>query len=539
MAAKMCFGRIDRQYRYVPENDYCTVTLQRKLTLSLAVGLLVPLAIVQAIQFFHIRSELNSVAANNQEILETMATRNIENIEKASTGFISRGEMDDLDKQIDQIRTIPGLIEYSLSDDRGVVKYSSIAANKRKTLPDDIKYTLLATGKPVIRRSGNALQVFRPLLSNENCAACHPKWKNGQVGGVQFFSFSDRDLVDAQTQATGSLRTIEKSTILWFGGTSLIVAAILVILTAWLLRLNLGRTVDTALKKLASGVTQTSAAAEHFAGTSEQLADGAAGQAASLEETSASLEEISSMAKHNAESAGNAKVISNQTLQLAEGGAASVAGMRQAMAEITKASTNIAEIVKDIDQISFQTNLLALNAAVEAARAGEAGAGFAVVADEVRNLARRSAQSAKRTSDMINDSVHRSERGAAISDEVAQAFEKIVANAKRVDALVAEIAEGSNEQGQGINQLNSAVAAMDQVTQRNAATAEESAEAARELDSQQKILRGVVGDLNALFATEQLPTAPVPFSSSSASGDASRLRRSDGAPVRPGAARGR
>jgi methyl-accepting chemotaxis protein len=512
------------------------VNLQQKLTLSLAVGLLVPLAVVQAIQFLHIRSELAAIAAKNEGILETMATKNIENIERASTGFIARGEMDDLDKQIDQIRTIPGLIEYSLTDAKGVAKYSSIAAHKRQTLPADIKDRLLSAGEPVIRRSGNALQVYRPLLATADCAACHQKWKTGQVGGVQFFSFSDKDLVDAQAQATGSFRAVEANTILWFVGTAIIVAVILVGLTAWLLRLNFGRTVESALKKLAGGVTHTSNAVEHLAATSQQLAEGASGQAAALEETSASLEEIASMAKHNADSAGNAKTISEQTLELAEGGATSVTGMRQAMAEITRASTNIAEIVKDIDQISFQTNLLALNAAVEAARAGEAGAGFAVVADEVRRLAQRSAQSAKRTAAMIDDSVQRSERGAAISDEVARAFERIVANAKRVDAVVAEIANGSREQGQGIGQLNSAVASMDEVTQKNAFTAEESARAARALDAQAKMLRGVVADLNALFNAQHSTTVAEPVLSVPNGRNINSFERLNGAMAQTGGA---
>jgi uncharacterized protein YoxC len=510
------------------------VNLQHKLTLSLAIGLLVPLAVVQAIQFLHIRNELNAIAVKNEEILETMAAKNIENVEKASTGFVARGEMDDLDKQIDQIRAIPGLIEYSLSDAKGVVKYSSIAAHKRKTLPSDIKDSLLSAEKPVIRRSDNALQVYRPLIANADCIACHQNWKKGQVGGVQFFSFSDKDLVDAQTQASSSFRTIEANTILWFVGTALIVAVILIVLTAWLLRLNFGRTVESALNKLAGGVTRTSSASAHLAATSQQLAEGASGQAAALEETSASLEEIASMAKHNADSAGNAKTISNQTLELAEGGAASVAGMRKAMAEITQASTNIAVIVKDIDQISFQTNLLALNAAVEAARAGEAGAGFAVVAEEVRSLAQRSAQSAKRTATMIDDCVQRSERGAAISDEVAQAFGRIVANAKKVDAVVAEIANGSREQGQGIDQLNSAVAAMDQVTQKNTSTADESAAAARELDSQAKMLRGVVAELDALFNAQHTTTVAEPVSTASGGANASSFRRRDGAVSKTG-----
>jgi len=479
------------------------VNLQRKLTLSLAVGLLAPLTVVQTIQFLHIRSELNSVAKNNQAILEDMATRNIENIEKASTGFIKRGEMEDLDKQIVQITEIPGLIEYSLTDAKGVIRYSSVASRKRQSLPAEIKDSLLLTGKPIIRRHDNALQVYRPLISSADCAACHQKWKEGQVGGVQFFAFSDTDLVVAQSQAANSFHSIENSSVLWFVATGAVVAILIVVLTAWLLRRNIGSTVNSALIKLADGATRTADAAAQFACTSQDLADGSSGQAASLEETSSSLEEIASMAKHNAESAGDAKTISHQTLELAESGSASVTDMRTAMDGIIQAARNIAAVVKDIDEISFQTNLLALNAAVEAARAGAAGTGFAVVADEVRNLAQRAAKAAKKTEAMIDDSVQRSQRGAEITEQVAESFGKIVSNAKKVDALVAQISEASKEQGQGIGQLNVAVASMDKVTQNNASTAEQSAEAARTLDQQAKMLQGVVVQLNLLFRDQR------------------------------------
>jgi methyl-accepting chemotaxis protein len=262
------------------------------------------------------------------------------------------------------------------------------------------------------------------------------------------------------------------------------------------------RSTNGALRVLTThlglGAEQANASAAQVSAASQSLAEGASEQAASLEETSASLEEIASMTKRNAESASEAKQLSNQTRQAAETGAANIVEMKTAMAAIKESSANIAKIVKTIDEIAFQTNILALNAAVEAARAGGAGAGFAVVADEVRSLAQRSAQSAQETAARIEDSVTRSEHGVRISEKVAESFEEIVVKARKVDELVGEIATASKEQDQGIQQVSVAVTQMDQVTQTNAAGAEESASAAQELNAQAEMMRQSVQTLQKL-----------------------------------------
>jgi len=218
-----------------------------------------------------------------------------------------------------------------------------------------------------------------------------------------------------------------------------------------------------------------------------------------LQTVEAATELMASNAKHHMETAKTqANTLATEARQAANGGTEAMSRMSAAIADIQKSSDETAKIIKVIDEIAFQTNLLALNAAVEAARAGEAGKGFAVVAEEVRNLAMRSAEAAKNTAAMIEGSVKNSQNGVDIAGEVSKVLDEIVTSVGKTTDLVGEIAAASQEQAQGIDQVNTAVSQMDKVTQQNAASAEESASASEELSAQAESMSHAVQELVGL-----------------------------------------
>lgn len=246
-------------------------------------------------------------------------------------------------------------------------------------------------------------------------------------------------------------------------------------------------------------------ASQQLAAASEQLSSGAQQSASSLEETASSLEEITATVRQNADNADQANQLANSSRETAEKGGAVVAQAVDAMGEINRSSRKIADIITTIDEIAFQTNLLALNAAVEAARAGEQGRGFAVVAGEVRNLAQRSATAAREIKGLIEDSVQKVETGSELVNKSGETLGAIVTSVKRVTDIVAEIAAASREQTVGIEQINKAVAQMDQVTQSNASQTEEMSGTAVALSGQAEQLQSVVAQFNLNRQAKQAP----------------------------------
>lgn len=216
-------------------------------------------------------------------------------------------------------------------------------------------------------------------------------------------------------------------------------------------------------------------------------------QAANLEETAASVEELTATVEHNADNTQQASQLAVSARDVAEKGQNTVSEAVMAMGEISASSNKIAEIIGVIDDIAFQTNLLALNASVEAARAGDQGRGFAVVASEVRNLAQRSAASAKEIKDLIQDSVAKVSAGTDLVNESGEQLLEIVTGVKKVGDIIAEIAAASREQSLGIHQVNQAVQEMDEITQQNAALAEQTSAASVSMSEQATEMKNLLG----------------------------------------------
>ena len=363
-----------------------------------------------------------------------------------------------------------------------------IAVGGAETAGIRAKYEMLAASEK---------SVVAALLTDNAAAAGE---KNSTVVGPQgdavlkeIRQYHERVMQAAQKQMAAEQGRIRAQISRWLF--VLLGALAVVLLGGWRLKNRITGELRHMAAKLADFSASSTNSASQVMSSSQSLADGAGQQAAAIEETGASLEEMASMTKRTAENAQLVNELARNARGSAEKGAEDMKTMSAAMQAIKESGDEIAKIIKTIDEIAFQTNILALNAAVEAARAGEAGMGFAVVADEVRNLAQRSAQSARATSAKIQNAIGNTARGVAISATVSQTLTEIVDKARQVDELAAAVATASREQTQGISQVNLAVGQMDKITQANAASAEQSAAAAQELNAQALAMKQTVGEL--------------------------------------------
>ena len=244
-----------------------------------------------------------------------------------------------------------------------------------------------------------------------------------------------------------------------------------------------------------------SSASTQIAAGNMDLSERTCGQASSLEQTAASMEELTGTVRQNADNARQANQLAVSASEVAVRGGGLVAQVVDTMGSINESSRKIVDIIGVIDGIAFQTNILALNAAVEAARAGEQGRGFAVVASEVRNLAQRSAGAAKEIKQLIGDSVSKVDSGARLVDEAGVTMKEIVSGIQRVTDIMGEITQASQEQTSGLDQINEAIGQMDSITQQNVALVEEATAAATSLLDQVGALSGVVD----VFVLDEVP----------------------------------
>jgi len=352
----------------------------------------------------------------------------------------------------------------------------------------------------------NTLILARPVRISGGCLSCHgdPSTSPTQDGRDQVgFLMENMKVGDIKgafvlkapmTKDAVVLASMQKITVAGLVVLMGVVAGFWLLSGRWIVRPLVG-----IAEQLTEGSSRLGSISDQLAAGSQSVASGAVEQAASIEQTSASTAEIHSMIRKTADHARSAtqKVVESDR-RVAEVNQ-KLTDMMTSMGEITSSGDRISKIIKVIDEIAFQTNILALNAAVEAARAGEAGMGFAVVADEVRNLAQRSAQAARDTAELIQESISKSREGSGNLEQVAQAVARVTEFSNQVKTLIEEVGEASQDQARGIDQIAAGVKQMEEVTQAAAASAEENASATEEVRGHSKSLDAVVNRLTGLI----------------------------------------
>ena len=390
---------------------------------------------------------------------------------------------------------------------------------KRITAQLDAALKLLSSRKPINSQDADQMKAFAASLTK--IKKLHQEWQAMAQKAMQMVlknrfgpasnllgqgmkkadTALSKELVslvkklDQRTAATavsaeGSQRSISAVLLLLSaGGTGLALIMVL-----FLMR-GISGPIKNAVERVRSSTDQVDLSAGQVSSASQVLAQGSSEQAAFLQQTSASIEEMASMSRRNADNAMHANSLMSQAGEVVSQANDSMRQLREAMEKITTASDETAKIIKTIDEIAFQTNLLALNAAVEAARAGEAGAGFAVVADEVRNLAMRAAEAAQSTASLIEENLGYIKKGSALVKGTDQVFTQVAENSSQVAVLISEIASAAGEQTEGIGQISKAATEVDRVTQQVASNAEELAASSEELTAQSQVMKTIMSRL--------------------------------------------
>ena len=473
-----------------------TQNLQFMITSRLIVILVVIFTILITINFYYQRKSMKQEATRSAAMLENSlfnAIRHPMSINDAKT----------VHRQFEGIkRNMVGVQGYIFSFDNRIVygseenfvgkKINRIITSEE--LSNDIGQ-LIKQGKAIKDNyveeinSVPYLTLIRPILNEKKCNHCHGASRK-VLGGMMV-----RQSLAGMENSLDGLRN--KNIIVGLLGVILAVASLYLLIT-----LKVVKPIKLLTQILRDGADEVADAAGGVAGSSHTLAGGASQQAASLEETSAAFEQIAAMTRRNDDSASQADILVKNTLGKVDDASNFMNDLDKSHKEIVTASEETQKIVNTIDEIAFQTNLLALNAAVEAARAGEAGAGFAVVAEEVRNLAMRSAEAARTTSNLIETTVTKIAEGESLGRKTNEAFAVVIEEVAKVGSLIGDIVIASHEQTEGVEQINTTMSQIDGVVQQNAANAEEIASAVEELNAQAEETKNIVQQLEIIVEGE-------------------------------------
>ncbi|TDX31015.1 methyl-accepting chemotaxis sensory transducer with TarH sensor [Modicisalibacter xianhensis] len=494
----------------------------------------------------------NALGTLNQVNVEQQSTLNRANTQLLNLRLAIQSEYAQLNgagwgNQESRMDALPDMLDTL----RGTfAEFKAIPAQpEHQALIDEVEKNFSAVVEGALAPQIAALQDLDLFTFSENAATAQALNDAFYTSAVDFFRAAEGDGAELYDTFQGTALVLEIAI-----GAAVVISIVMILVVLWGITVNvirpLGRVVQhfermaegdlsasieqrgnneigklfSSLARMQEGLSTTvgrvrrssqgiHAGSRHIAQGNTDLSSRTEQQAASLEETASSMEQLTSTVSQNADNARQASQLAQSASQTAERGGNVVGQVVDTMRDISASSHKVVDIIDVIDSIAFQTNILALNASVEAARAGEQGRGFAVVAGEVRNLAGRSADAAKEIRGLIEASVERVDAGSKLVDQAGSTMGDIVAAVQRVNDIMDEIASASQEQSNGISQVNQAITQMDQVTQQNASLVQEAASAATALEREAEALREAV----ALFRLSQQAEAgqealPVPSS---------------------------
>ncbi len=452
------------------------------------------------------KSTLGNIENSTTELQRASARDILREVQFATEVSLQRGEFVQFTLFAERQDEIEEIREFSFYDDKGKLTLSSNAELVGQQIDEEMWQKVLDSEELLVIETHEDICFYQPLRVDADMHRLRPDQAIGEMYGALYLEFSKEkvnEMLVAAADAHGqdALRTLAISFAM------LVVISIIVVGVAVFIARRIAKPINRTIKSLEEGSLHTASAAEQVSASSQSLAQGASEQAASLQEATAGVEELAAMTKQNTDSANQANSLADTALASANRGGETMQRMSKVMDDIKSSSDAIGKVIGTIDEIASQTNLLALNAAVEAARAGEAGRGFAVVAQEVRRLAQRSADAARDTGTMIAESVNNIDNGVANGKEVAEVLNEIAEGSAKVNDLVDRIAGASNEQSQGLEQVIAIIGQMGQITQSNAAAAEESAAASEELSAQSVELTDMVQDLHVVVDGSQARNA--------------------------------
>ncbi len=464
---------------------------QKIVTLAVAVAVL----IMSTSLFFTIKNIRESLLSANEDKVDQI-TEMVYNLIDSFNDEVTANKMSLQQAQETAIKRIES-IKYDGSNyiwindyDDNMIYHPTLKGNQ-ENLADKNGVKFVSEGTELAKEKGTGLVHYYWTKQGESSSTYFPK--------ISFFrSYPTWKWIIGTGIYVDDINNTIQSTFLQVLLANIIITVLIISLVLFTIIREIVTSMDKIVYDLEASAGEVSAASSQLDAASEKLAEGSTEQAASIQETSSTLEETSSMVQQNRENTKQAAVLAKQSKEYASNSNTEMLKMMESMEDLKKSSAEISKIIKVIDEIAFQTNILSLNAAVEAARAGDAGKGFAVVAEEVRSLAQRSAQAAKDTTVIIESNITLSERGVEMAKEVQKSVSEIDDQSKKVSELLDEIAVATDEQAQGVAQINKAIAQMEVVLSSNAATAEESSSASKALYGQTINLNQIIGKLNEI-----------------------------------------